>query len=182
MKKLLLIIITFVLATSLHADLIGEISFTGQFTTNHLFDFNNPGAEPIGTFGQQTVSNVSGIFSGHVSTGDILGGAGVLNAVNGPIFTLPGLTFLTPLGVNISGTNLVSADTIILGLQLPPDFTFAIWMFEAPGALDSDHDITGPISFSVRAFNPVFVPDGGNTALIYGCALTGIFFLLRRYA
>src|SRR5262245_33292695 len=131
--KTLIAVITLAVATSVHANLIGEITFTGDFTTNHLYNFNNPGSQPLGTLGPlQTVTNVSGIFEGHVFDGDILGGAGVLNTVNGPTFTLGGLQFATPWGVGIAGAGFVNALTQISGLQLPPDFTFAMWLFDLP--------------------------------------------------
>src|SRR5262245_3698926 len=180
--KILIAIITLALATSVHANLIGEITFTGHVTTNHLYNFNDPGSQPLGTFGPQTVSTVSGIFDGHVSVGDILGGTGILNTVNGPTFTLPGLTFTTPLGVAIAGAGFVNAFMDITGLELPPDFTFASWFFNLPGALDVGHDITGPIVLELVAYDDHFppAPDGGSTVLLFAGALVGLFWIRRK--
>jgi hypothetical protein len=180
--KTLLAIITLAFTTSIHANLIGDITFNGEFTTNHLFNFNDPGAQPLGTFGPQTVTSVSGIFGDYISIGDILGGAGILNAVNGPTFTLSGLTFLAPLGVSVAGAGSVNAFVVIQGMQLPSNFTSALWFFDAPGAFTDDHDYTGPITLEIRAFNRVPTPDGGSTVMLMGLGLVGVFVLRRKYA
>jgi VPDSG-CTERM motif len=183
MKKLLLIATTFLLVATSQADPIGKVTFAGTFTTNHLFDLNDPSLEPFGTFGLQTVVNSTGIFAGHVHAGEILQGAGILNTVNNlPIFTLPGLTFITQNGVLLSGGMAgfsVSADVNILGLTLP--FNSAILFFSAP-ALDPTQDVTGPIAFEFRAFNNRFAtPDGGTTVALMGLSLIALG-VVRRYA
>ena len=141
-KKLLRLILGRIAATSLfsvplaRANIIrvGQVTFTGDFTLNHLYDFNNPGAQPFGWFQIETVSRFTGIFGGHVHAGDILQGAGALNTVhNLPLFSLGGLQFVTSdAGVSINGPDsgrLVSADMAIVGLD---GFTSALWSFTAP--------------------------------------------------
>jgi hypothetical protein len=41
----------------------GRITFSGDFTLNHLYDFNNQSAQPFGSFGTQAASQVTEIFS-----------------------------------------------------------------------------------------------------------------------
>jgi hypothetical protein len=41
----------------------GRIIFSGDFTLNHLYDFNNESAQPFGSFGTQSAGQVTGIFS-----------------------------------------------------------------------------------------------------------------------
>ena len=53
----------------------GRITFSGDFTLNHLYDFNNQSAQPFGSFGTQTASQVTGIFSPFVQNGNILSGS-----------------------------------------------------------------------------------------------------------
>jgi len=180
-KLAVLVLITSCALTS-QADPIGKVTFAGTFTTNHLYDLNDPSAEPFGTFGVQTVVNATGIFAGHVHAGEILQGTGILNTVNNlPIFTLPGLTFITQNGVLLSGGMAgfsVSADVNILGLTLP--FNSAILFFFAP-ALDPTQDVTGPIAFEFRAFNNRFAtPDGGSTVALMGLGLVALG-IVRRY-
>src|SRR5690349_8025198 len=64
-KKLLRLVLVGIAATSLFCVLlarasmipVGRVTFTGDFTFNHLYDFNNPGAQPFGWFQIETVSN-----------------------------------------------------------------------------------------------------------------------------
>jgi len=51
---------------------LGEIDLSGNFTLNHLYDFNKPGALPFGVFGPLTVQNATRIFTPYVSNGDVL--------------------------------------------------------------------------------------------------------------
>jgi hypothetical protein len=181
MKKLALITtLALTLIASARADLIGLVGFTGEFTTNHLYDFNNPGAQPFGTFHLETVCNVSGIFSGHVSVGEILGGAGILNTVSSlPLFSLNGLQFVTFSGVELTGGMAglsVYGNMNIIGLN--ETFNSALWAFDAP-PLDFGGDITGPITLQFRAFS---LPDHGSTVMLMGLGLVGVLFLQRRYA
>jgi len=52
----------------------GRITFSGDFTLNHLY-VNHPSAQPFGSFGTQTASQVTGIFSPFVQNGNILSGS-----------------------------------------------------------------------------------------------------------
>jgi len=164
---------------------IGQVTFTGDFILNHLYDFNNPGAQPFGWFQIETVSKSSGIFSGHVHAGDILQGAGALNTVhNLPLFSLGGLQFVTSdAGVSINGPDsgrLVSADVTIVGLD---GFTSALWSFTAPPYDISNfpEDITGPIELRFSAFfDNGHVPDTGNTLTLLGFATSGLLLIRRK--
>jgi VPDSG-CTERM motif len=177
----LILAIVMAAAPCAKADLIGQVNVTGDFTCNHLYDFNNPAAQPFGTFHLNPVSDVTGIFESQVSVGDILGGAGILNTVNNlPLFTLPGLQFVTLGGVALNGGLaglLVVADMNIIGLN--EDFFSAVWLFNAP-SFDFNEDTTGPITLQLRAFSEVTVPDTGSTLALMSIALVGIFFLRQR--
>jgi hypothetical protein len=181
-KPILLALSLLALLPSAHGKLIGDIMFTGQFTTDHLYNFNDPSAQPLGTFGLQTVTNVSGMFSGHVSPGDMLGGAGSLGTVGTTTFTLDGISFSST-GVILAGgmASLLALGEInsITGITLPPDYSSALWFFQAP-ELNFDHNVTGPIQLEIRAFSPVFVPEEGSTALMFGGAIAGLFLLKRK--
>ena len=37
------------------------VSLTGDFTLNHLYDFNDPGAQPSGSFGPLAAQSVPGV-------------------------------------------------------------------------------------------------------------------------
>ena len=62
MKKLIALILFS--ASVAHANLVplGSVTFTGDFTLNHLYDFNNREAQPFGWFGDHTVTGANGIF------------------------------------------------------------------------------------------------------------------------
>lgn len=187
MKKLTLILaLSVALLTGTHADVIevGSVGFTGDFTLNHLYDFNNPDAQPFGWFQLETVSSVTGIFGGHVSGGQLLEGAGALNTEsNLPLFSLNGLQFITT-NVIISGSDsgrLVEAAMLIVGLE---GFTFADWNFVAPPYdIGNFHeDITGPTALQFRAFfDNHHVPESGSTIVLMGLGLIAVFFVQRRF-
>jgi len=180
MKKLTLIIaLCTALWASAQANLVGLVTFTGDFTVNHLYDFNDPGSQPFGWFQLETVSSATGIFEGHVFTGELLEGAGALNTVsNLPLFTLNGLQFITENGVLLSGGTAglnVSADMDITGLS---GFTSALWRFVAP-PFDPTQDLTGAITLEFRALTPVNLPDGGSTVALMGLGLIAVFFVQK---
>lgn len=182
MKKLTLIIaLCAALWTGAQANLVGLVTFSGDFTVNHLYDFNNPAAQPFGWFQLETVSSATGIFKGHVFNGELLKGAGALNTVdNLPLFSLNGLQFITKNGVLLAGGMAgfdVTADMDIVGLS---GFTSALWHFVAP-PFDFNEDITGAISLEFRAFTPVSLPDGGSTVALMGLGLIAMFFVQRRF-
>jgi len=164
---------------------IGQVTFTGDFILNHLYDFNNPGAQPFGCFQMETVSKSTGIFGEHIHAGDILRGASALNTVhNLPLFSLGGLQFVTSdAGVSINGPDsgrLVSADMAIVGLD---GFTSALWSFTAPPYDISNfpEDITGPIELRFSAFfDNGHVPDTGNTLTLLGFATSGLLLIRRK--
>lgn len=146
---------------------VGSVSFSGQFTLNHLYDFNHPASQPFGWFSSQTVTGSTGIFASSVNTGDTLGGTGALWTVgNLPMLTLPGLCFFTT-DVLVTGAD---SGRIVLGtmnVNGVSGFTFAEWEFIAP-PYDIGHffqDTTGPITLRfVASYDNGHVPDGGNTA------------------
>jgi protein with PEP-CTERM/exosortase system signal len=162
---------------------VGSLAFTGDFTLNHLYDFNNPGAQPFGWFGTETVSSSDGIFADHISVGDILQGAGVLNVVtNLPLFSLNGLQFATTdAGVTITGSDsgryLYGNMTIVGDVE---GFDSALWAFVAPPYdIENFHEhITGPITLQFKAFFDV--PDSGSTIVLMGLGLTATILSKRR--
>jgi len=122
------------------------------------------------------LTGATGIFAGRTHIGDILGGAGVLNtAQNLPIFTLPGLSFITLGGVNLSGG--MAGLTVVGGMNIVGNllpFASALWIFTAP-PLDFSHDEQGPIQLEFRAFNNRFAtPDGGTTVALMGLGLLAL--------
>jgi hypothetical protein len=54
--KTKILILLLALTCSARATFIetGRITFSGDFTLNHLYDFNNQSAQPFGSFGAQT--------------------------------------------------------------------------------------------------------------------------------
>jgi hypothetical protein len=80
----------------------GVMVLEGDFTLNHLYEFDHPEAQPFGWFGDQTVISSVGTFAPFIPIGAIMGGGQALNTVtNLPVFTVSGLTFITT-GVGIS--------------------------------------------------------------------------------
>jgi hypothetical protein len=152
---------------------IGQVTFTGTFTLNHLYDFNHPSAQPFGTFSDQTVTGSSGIFSPFVSQGNILAGQRLWTGNNLPLFSLGGFTFLTT-DVLITGAD---SSRFVLGLvqlsgngyNTDPD-NYISWAFTAPAYDISNfpEDITGPITLSFFAIHDNhFVPDMGSSVFLF---------------
>jgi len=85
----------------------GRITLSGDFTLNHLYDFHNQTAQPFGSFGTQTASQVTGIFSPFVQNGNILSGSTALWTLpsGGPVWTIGGFTLTTTFDL-ISGPDL----------------------------------------------------------------------------
>jgi len=75
----------------------GRITLSGDFTLNPLYDFNNQSAQPFGSFGTQTASQVTGIFPPFVQNGNILSGSMALWTLpsGGPVWTIGGFTLTT---------------------------------------------------------------------------------------
>lgn len=166
---------------------IGQVTFTGDFTLNHLYNFNDPGSQPFGWFETETVQTSTGIFAPFVQGGQSLGGAGALWSQGQlPTFSVGGFDlqsfFVTITGadsgrfvfgqVNMSGN----------GFTQDPD-TSVTWSFIAPAYDISNFfkDITGPISFGMFAFfDNHHVPDTGNTLTLLGFATLGLLLIRRK--
>ena len=78
-----------------HADLIADVTFTGDFTLNHLDDLNNPGAQPFGKLSEETVTGMEGSFRPFLHAGQSVAGQLLWTANTPPLFTLGGFTMLT---------------------------------------------------------------------------------------
>jgi hypothetical protein len=167
-------------AANAHFIDLGQINLTGTFTLNHLYDFNNPGAQPFGSFGTMTAQNVSGIFLDWTHGGDALGfsnGPSLRSVAPFPTWTLGGLTFSTTFvlitGADFTGRNCFGLMEIAAqGFDPPPNST-ATWNFIAPPYDIShfDHDITGPITLTfIFGYENGQVADSGSTLLMFGLA------------
>ena len=148
MKTTILILLSAV--SIAHADLIADVTFTGDFTLNHLYDFNNPGAQPFGTFSNQTVTGASGLFAPFIHAGQTVAGQILWTIHTPPLFTLGGFTMLTD-SVGVSGPDsgrLVVGFTELSGNGYQFDFKHSLWLFTAPPYDISNfpRDITGPIT------------------------------------
>lgn len=170
-------------ATMANANLIplGAVTFTGDFTLNHLYDFNNPASQPFGWFGDQTVTHATGIFASQIHNGDVLAAQGLWTVNNLPLFTLDGFSLSTT-SVGISGADsgrFVQGVVDLSGNGYPGGGSVT-WQFTAPpyDITHFDHDITGPITLMFLAFRENgHVADGGDTfmllvvgvVLLFGC-------------
>ena len=166
---------------------IGQVTFTGTFTLNHLYDFNHPSAQPFGTFSDQTVTGSSGIFAPFISQGDTLAGHALWTASNLPLFSLGGFTFLTT-GVLITGPDsgrAVSGMVQLNGNGYNTDVDdFISWAFIAPAYNISNfpEDVTGPITLSFLAIRDNhFVPDTGSSLLLLTLSTTCLVGLHRLF-
>jgi hypothetical protein len=185
------------LCTSARATLIelGRIDFTGNFTLNHNYNFNNPAAFPFGTFGSQTVQTATGIFAATVNGGDTLG----MNTpfMYGPIspiswepsqpmtWNIGGFTIDTQY-VLITGADFVGRNclglTSLSGNGFDPSNyglgAYSYWNFTAPPYDISNFptDITGPINlaFIVTYDDGQRVPEGGATITLLCIAIFGL--------
>jgi hypothetical protein len=84
---------------------LGSVTFTGEFTLNHNYDFNHPADHPFGWFGPMTAQDVTGVFLKWAHNGEALGfsNGNALNTVNSlPVWTL-GKVLLSTLSVSITG-------------------------------------------------------------------------------
>src|SRR3954452_16268492 len=147
---------------------LGQVSLSGDFTLNHLYDFNHPAAQPFGWFGTQNVQNASGIFSAFIQSGDMLGSQALWTQGNLPLFTIGGFD-LASFCVNIAGADsgrfvLGLVDMTGNGFNQDPN-TFVAWNFTAPPYDISNFptDITGAINLTfVASFDNGHVPDTGS--------------------
>jgi hypothetical protein len=157
------------------------MTLTGDFTLNHLYDFNNQGAAPFGWFGTMHVTNVSGLFAPYINNGSTLSGSSALWTVSGsyPIWNMGGFTFTTTWDV-ITGADSGRYVFGILNLSgngYNQSSDFASWNFIAP-PYDISHfyqDITGPITlYFVVGHENGHVPDRGGTILMFGLSVACI--------
>ena len=166
---------------------LGQVTFSGEFTLNHLYDFNNPGSQPFGWFHTQTVQSSTGIFAPFIQAGNTLGGAGALwSQGQVPMFTISGFdlqSFFVSITGADSGRFVFGQSTMTgNGFNQGPDTTVT-WSFIAPPYDISNFpkDITGPISFGFFAFfDNHHVPDTGNTLTLLGFATSGLLLIRRK--
>jgi len=169
---------------------IGEINFSGSFTTNHLYNYNNPASQPYGWFSSpQTVSNVSGTFAPSVQVGDVLAMntpfvfgpiTSVDHLVSSPmIWTIGSFTFDWE---TILITGPMSHESVGGGLFDVATNPWTYWEFTAPPHDFGDPDITGPITLNIiTRFEDGHVPETGTTLLLFGLAL-GVLYLALRFS
>ena len=185
--KTKILILLLALTCSARATFIetGRITFSGDFTLNHLYDFNNQSAQPFGSFGTQTASQVTGIFSPFVQNGNILSGSTALWALpsGGPVWTIGGFTLTTTFELIGNGPDSARFSFGILdmtgnGYNQGNDYVH--WEFFAPPYDIShfDHNITGPISLLIKV--GINVPDGGSTVSLLGFGLLGLAACWRK--
>ena len=188
--KTKILILLLALTCSARATFIetGRITFSGDFTLNHLYDFNNQSAQPFGSFGTQTASQVTGIFSPFVQNGNILSGSTALWALpsGGPVWTIGGFTLTTTFELIGNGPDSARFSFGMLdmtgnGYNQGNDYVH--WEFIAPPYDIShfDHNITGPISLLIKVgFDNGHVPDGGSTVSLLGFGLLGLAACWRK--
>jgi len=184
--KTKILILLLALTCSARATFIetGRITFSGDFTLNHLYDFNNQSAQIFGWFGTQTASQVTGIFSPFVQNGDILSGSTALWTLSpGPVWTIGGFTLTTTSESIANGPDSARFSWGILdmtGNAYNQRNDYVHWEFNAPPYDIShfDHDITGPISLLINV--RLNVPDGGSTVSLLGLGLLGLAACWRK--
>jgi hypothetical protein len=167
---------------------LGSVNLTGNFTLNHNYDFNHPGAQPFGHFGPMTARDVTGVFLNWAHAGDHLGfrNSNALNTVSQlPIWTLGRVLFATTsvliVGPDISRTCVGLFKVLTPGSVGAPPNSYMQWSFTAPG-YDPEHDITGPIILNiVWLYDDGRVPDGGSTLLMLGIAAASVVVLRRGW-
>ena len=174
-------------ATMASANLIplGSVTFTGDFTLNHLYDFNNPTSQPFGWWSDQTVTQANGLFSPHIQSGNVLGGQALRTMNNLPLFTLGAFAFVTT-SVGISGADSGRFVQGIVDLS-GHGYTggdFVTWQFTAPpyDITHFENDVTGPITLMFLAFRETgHVPDAGGTSILLAVGFV-VLFGCRRIA
>ena len=193
MKKIILITLLAFCAQA-HAIIVGQIDFAGDFTLNHNYNFNDPAATPFGTFGTQTVQNVSGIFALTVDTGDTL-------AMNTPflfgqsaqlewtpsspmIWNIGGFVFDTQY-LLIAGPDSARGCQGLIDVGVLELFgIFSYWDFTAPpyDIGNFPEDITGPINLQITLDDGRTrpVPDTGSTLAMLGMALCAFGFFSNK--
>jgi hypothetical protein len=184
---------------------IGEIDLTGRFTLNPLYNFNQPTAQPFGTFADVMAVQASGIFAPFVISGDAL----VMSTPNLLSPPLLALSSDKPLagqmpwsigGFTIDTTwdHIAGADSgrDVLGLVdlsgngfNPADYTlgaFVSWDFTAPPYdISNFHQpITGPVNMKIAAAfdDGKPLPEDGSTLVLLALGLMGIGVFRRALA
>ena len=161
---------------------IGQVTFTGDFTLNHLY--NEPG-QPWGTFSNQTVKSVSGIFAQFIHGGDVLPGQTLFRGSAAAIQLgwIPVPDYVRQHKRSDSGRFVQGfVDLSGNGYQFDPDNSI-LWSFIAPPYDISNfhEDITGPITLVFSAVHDNHhVPDGGLTLGMFAAALTGLAAMRKR--
>jgi hypothetical protein len=171
-------ILAFTTAASANLIPLGSVTFSGDFSVNHLYDFNHPASQPFGWWSDQTVTQTSGIFSAYIHPGDLLGGQALWTVNNLPLFTLDGFT-LTTTSVGIFGPDsgrFVQGIVELSGNGYPGDDSVT-WQFTAPPYEINhfSHDITGPITLMFLVFHETgHVPDTGGTFVLLGMGVVAL--------
>lgn len=150
---------------------LGEIELSGSFTLNPAYNFNQPTAQPFGSFTDLTVIQASGIFTPLMRSGDAL-------VMNIPFVLSPPFAALAeskPLAgqmvwsiggytIDTTWTNITGADFVgrnVFGLfdlsghhfdhALTALGAYGYWDFTAPPYDISNftHPVTGPITLTI---------------------------------
>ena len=162
---------------------VGSVTFSGNFTLNHLYDFNHPASQPFGSFSDQTVTQSSGIFSPNIQVGNVLAGQALWTVNNLPLFTLGGFTFITTdVGIFGADSGRFVQGIVDLSGHGFPGADQLTWQFTAPpyDITNFNQDITGSITLMFLAFHETgHVPDAGATLMLWGVGLT-VLFCCRR--
>jgi hypothetical protein len=187
LKITTLILLTCVCSAWADTITIGEIDLTGTFTTNHLYNFNNPGQAPFGFFnGPVTAQNATGIFAPYVNQGDILSMASNAVWTTGqlPLFTIGGYTLTTTLVLDTG-----PAGSFLFGLSdltghgfdpnNYPNPAGGGWSFFEPG-IDPNQDLTGPITMLIEFGYSAPVPESDSTVLLLAMGVFTILLFLKR--
>jgi len=185
---------------------LGDIDLTGTFTLNPLYNFNQPTAQPYGTFANVIAVQASGIFAPFVISGNALV-MSTPNLLSPPLLALASdkpLAGQMPWSIggftiDTTWTNITGADFVgqnVLGLVdlaghgfHPADYglgAFVFWDFTAPPYdISNFHEpITGPLSMNIAAaFDDGRVPEHGSTLafLALGLIGTGIFRIAHAF-
>jgi hypothetical protein len=158
---------------------VGTVTFTGDFTLNHLYDFNNPASEPFGWWDNQTVTQATGIFSHYIQGGNVLGGQALWTVNNLPLFTLGGFTFVTTrVGIFGPDSGRFVQGIVDLNGNGYPGGDVVTWQFTAPpyDITHFDHNITGPITLMFLALHETgHVPDAGGTLMLFVVGVVALF-------
>jgi hypothetical protein len=181
MKLKLIMAVILASGTIASANLIplGSVTLNGDFTLNHLYNFNDPASQPFGWWSNQTVTQATGIFASHISPGNVLGGQALWTVNNLPVFALGGFTFTTT-SVGIFGADsgrFVQGIVELSGNGFPGGETVT-WQFTAPpyDITHFDHDVTGPITLMFLAFHETgHVPDIGGTSMLLAVGFAILF-------